>query len=202
MPDNPTTGGPVTRSAEVQKAIDWLKLASHKADRTAANILEAYIAQLEASHPKPRSDEGLRETLVSIVERCQFSKQHGDDIGRQNTISFILRDAQAALSRQAPTSSQLVVDAPKLVEAPVPTSRAVEVAQLVEQFGRAKLGVDGNCGFALLGADIQSGEAEFSEINPEQDDGPRQAAYRALKTLRARLGLPNLSYYLGEGLAI
>ena len=29
---------------------------------------------------------------------------------------------------------------------------------------RAELGVDGNCGFALVGPDLQVGEAEFEEF--------------------------------------
>ena len=29
---------------------------------------------------------------------------------------------------------------------------------------RAEIGIDGNCGFALLGEDLQVGEAEFVEI--------------------------------------
>lgn len=29
---------------------------------------------------------------------------------------------------------------------------------------RAELGIDGNCAFALIGEDLQSGEAEFVEI--------------------------------------
>lgn len=36
---------------------------------------------------------------------------------------------------------------------------------------RALIGVDGNCGFALLGVDIQSGEAEFVEIDHEAMEG-------------------------------
>lgn len=66
---------------------------------------------------------------------------------------------------------------------------------------RAVLGIDGNCGFALLGEDLQVGEAEFVEIPP--DDGERSeyrrecwAASQAFRNLQKRLGR-QLSYYIG-----
>ena len=82
---------------------------------------------------------------------------------------------------------------------------------------RAGLGIDGNCGFALLGADLQEGEAEFVEI-PKVDESTiplthherytgevrsqRELAAKllacgeALHKLKARLNKPELSYYL------
>lgn len=85
---------------------------------------------------------------------------------------------------------------------------------------RAELGIDGNCGFALLGPDLQEGEAEFVEIEsvtvPPDIAATRheqftheelnnlefcaklRAAKRALKKLRERLGRPDLSYYFGD----
>lgn len=76
---------------------------------------------------------------------------------------------------------------------------------------RAEIGIDGNAGFALLGDDLQSGEAEFVTIDllPEASKDPHRyqksewvsaakcaatAAYRALK---ARLPDREFSYYLG-----
>ncbi len=76
---------------------------------------------------------------------------------------------------------------------------------------RAEIGIDGNCGFALLGEDLQVGEAEFVEIKlpPGSSKDPNRyhksewvtaakiaatAAYRALK---ARLPDHKFSYYLG-----
>lgn len=69
---------------------------------------------------------------------------------------------------------------------------------------RAELGIDGNCGFALLGEDLQIGEAEFVEIKCDAPCGTSErcraelraatAAYRALK---ARLPDRQFSYYLG-----
>lgn len=68
---------------------------------------------------------------------------------------------------------------------------------------RAELGIDGNCGFALLGEDLQVGEAEFEEIQGSDPDwsaeGVRQAKLainRAFTRLRTRLGRP-ISYYIG-----
>ena len=77
---------------------------------------------------------------------------------------------------------------------------------------RAELGIDGNCGFALLGEDLQSGEAEFVEIQlpVEESKDPnryhhtewctaaKRAATIALKNLRARLPNRTFSYYLGK----
>ena len=66
---------------------------------------------------------------------------------------------------------------------------------------RAMLGVDGNCGFALLGEDIQSGEAEFVEIEDDGDNlasyNERLAAHRAFRRLKERLGKPNLLCWFG-----
>jgi hypothetical protein len=66
---------------------------------------------------------------------------------------------------------------------------------------RAELGVDGNCGFALLGENIQEGEVEFEEFDGDirTSEGTRQAKMainRAFTRLKKRLGRP-LSYYLG-----
>lgn len=77
---------------------------------------------------------------------------------------------------------------------------------------RAELGIDGNCGFALLGEDLQIGEAEFVEIKmpPEASKDPLRyqnsewnraavrAATAAYKALKARLPDQEFSYYLGS----
>lgn len=76
---------------------------------------------------------------------------------------------------------------------------------------RAELGIDGNCGFALLGENIQEGEAEFVEISLplERSEDPyryrsaewcnaaQAAASLAFIALKLRLGRP-ISYYLGS----
>lgn len=76
---------------------------------------------------------------------------------------------------------------------------------------RAELGVDGNAGFALLGEDLQSGEAEFSEINlpvaaskdpnryhnSEWVREAKKAIWRAHQALKTRLAPREFSYYLG-----
>lgn len=71
----------------------------------------------------------------------------------------------------------------------------------VAQFDRAELGIDGNAGFALLGPNIQEGEAEFVEVPPEdgvrsQHDRECWAATQAFNKLKERLGRP-LSYFIG-----
>lgn len=69
---------------------------------------------------------------------------------------------------------------------------------------RAELGVDGNCGYALLGENIQEGEAEFepikdfgSEWHAEQHRQAKLAINRAYQRLKARLPDRTFSYVLG-----
>jgi len=86
---------------------------------------------------------------------------------------------------------------------------------------RAELGIEGNFGFALIGENLQEGEAEFVEIDPlnrarlpntrhEQFTGEERlraelgaelrACHEAHKRLRKRLGCPELThrYYFGK----
>jgi hypothetical protein len=77
---------------------------------------------------------------------------------------------------------------------------------------RAELGVDGNCGFARLGPDLQEGEAEFVEIalpveaskdpnryhHSEWVSAAKTAATTAYRKLKARLADRQFSYYLGS----
>lgn len=57
---------------------------------------------------------------------------------------------------------------------------------------RARLMVDGNCGCALLGVNLQEGEAEFVEIAARKDEPLHEAEVRAcwaaFKKLKERLG--------------
>jgi len=69
---------------------------------------------------------------------------------------------------------------------------------------RAELGVDGNAGFALLGDDLQSGEAEFVEFTWQGHVGCSdwhhaacRAATKAYCNLKARLPDRAFSYYIG-----
>lgn len=69
---------------------------------------------------------------------------------------------------------------------------------------RAELGVDGNAGFALLGQDIQSGEAEFVTIesnarvgSADWCDAACRAATKAYRQLKARLPDRVFSYRIG-----
>lgn len=67
---------------------------------------------------------------------------------------------------------------------------------------RAELGVDGNAGYALLGENLQEGEAEFVEVVQYKDEplhvAEARAASTAYRRLKDRLGMPGLSYYLDE----
>lgn len=59
--------------------------------------------------------------------------------------------------------------------------------------------LNGNCGVALLGEDIQSGEAEFVEIRLSRRDGPdekRIACTRAYRKLKDRLPDRVFSYVM------
>ena len=85
------------------------------------------------------------------------------------------------------------------------------IERLVSNYRRAELGVDGNAAFALLGPDLQEGEAEFvmlpggvkvneSEpaVIPVGDQAIVLSACKtALRNLRQRLGIDNLMYYFG-----
>ena len=72
---------------------------------------------------------------------------------------------------------------------------------------RAELGIDGTAGFALLGADIQVGEAEFVDIDYKAKDrngvlvsattAELIAAKQAFKKLAARLEDPEMSFFFG-----
>lgn len=82
----------------------------------------------------------------------------------------------------------------------------------VMEIERAELGIDGNAGFALLGEDLQSGEAEFVEIAlpPDASKDPNRyhkiewcraaeaAASLAFVALKLRLPDRKISYYLGQ----
>jgi hypothetical protein len=89
--------------------------------------------------------------------------------------------------------------------------------ELLEKYGRAQLGIDGNCGFALLGGDLQEGESEFIEIPiTEPDNSTHHERYtrertqqmelseklwackEAFNRLKDRLNLPEMSYYFGK----
>lgn len=64
---------------------------------------------------------------------------------------------------------------------------------------KAELGIDGNCGFALLGENLQEGEAEFFEVpEPKGVDEQCYAAKKALYKLRERLNKPNLGHFYGS----
>ena len=55
------------------------------------------IANAELIVKCVNSHEMLVEALREIVEDVEFSKKHSDDLGRQNTLTFILDGARAAL---------------------------------------------------------------------------------------------------------
>lgn len=60
-----------------------------------------------------------------------------------------------------------------------------------EQTGKIVIGIDGNCGFALLGPDLQEGESEFVEVEPPITPiRQKHAAATAHSMLLVRLELP------------
>lgn len=61
-----------------------------------------------------------------------------------------------------------------------------------------ELGVDGDAAFALLGPNLQEGEAEFETVIIKSDHNERQAAFTALYKLRSRLKLPEMPYHLAK----
>ena len=75
---------------------------------------------------------------------------------------------------------------------------------MTDKIERAKLGIDGDCGFALLGPDLQKGEAEFERIvctapkgTAEWDVAAGLAITKAYRRLQGRLAPKVFSYYLG-----
>lgn len=84
--------------------------------------------------------------------------------------------------------------------------------EVVADLERAELGVDGNAGFALLGGDLQMGEAEFVEIalpveasrdpnryhHSEWCAAAKRATNLAFTKLKARMGDKKISYFLGS----
>ncbi len=68
---------------------------------------------------------------------------------------------------------------------------------------RALLGVDGNCGFAVIGQNIQEGEVEFEVIDTSEPRwtsawhvASNLAINKSYQRLKKRLGLEHLSYEL------
>lgn len=68
----------------------------------------------------------------------------------------------------------------------------------MSELPRATLCVDGDCGSALYGANIQEGECEFVKIEPRQDEPLHEAQIRAcweaFRRLKDRIGIPDLTY--------
>lgn len=72
----------------------------------------------------------------------------------------------------------------------------------LETIERARLGIDGNCGFALLGLNLQEGEAEFEVIDTTEPSWTSEytrcaniAITKAYRRLQGRIGRP-ISYVL------
>lgn len=70
---------------------------------------------------------------------------------------------------------------------------------------RAVLGIDGNCGYALIGVNLQEGEAEFVEIETEAERGTSEwnraasiACSKAFLRLKERLAPEIITFALGD----
>lgn len=89
---------------------------------------------------------------------------------------------------------------PQAIKAWYAAKAAASIPSATEQkkdWGRAKVGLDGNCGYALLGENLHDGEAEFVEIEgwptPTYKQ-EREAWGKALRKLEERLGSGLLRY--------
>lgn len=76
--------------------------------------------------------------------------------------------------------------------------------ELLNKYGRAELGIDGNAAFALIG-DLPTGEAEFVEIVPTLKEMEQvslsdklRSCKQALFNLKQRLHLDVLPFYFGN----
>ena len=85
------------------------------------------------------------------------------------------------------------------------TTTQESYAKLLSEHGRAELMIDGNCGCALLGPNLQEGEAEFVEFAPTAAaalnaplEDKLNACKTALERLRLRLNLPDMGYFFEE----
>ena len=80
----------------------------------------------------------------------------------------------------------------------------MERTDAVREIARAVLSLDGDCGCALLGVNLQEGEAEFVKVDYSTSmpdwRAERAAAFRALIKLRERLGI-EITYAIGQGLS-
>lgn len=79
----------------------------------------------------------------------------------------------------------------------------IEVDGDANTYEVAEVGIDGDCGYALLGPNLQEGEAEFVQIpEPNHVDDRRAqkmwACQEAMWRLRKRLELPNLTYHMSS----
>ena len=76
----------------------------------------------------------------------------------------------------------------------------MNTSELLLEYGRARLGIDGNAGFALLGPNLQEGECEFVSVPIEHatNRALQWAAKHALEKLRARLEMPGLMWYVED----
>ena len=69
----------------------WRNDPNNAENNITLDRIESGIEHRLAAH------EMLVEALREIVEDVEFSKKHSDDLGRQNTLTFILDGARAAL---------------------------------------------------------------------------------------------------------
>lgn len=74
-----------------------------------------------------------------------------------------------------------------------------------EKIVRAVLSLDGDHACALVGANLQDGEAEFEKLDYEVHESryqcERSACFKALTRLRERLGI-EITYAMGAGMSV
>jgi len=156
------------------------------------------------------TDAQMRDILrVSASDGCR-SQQSPHDTAQENTkLDRAVADAELeATTRDYRAKQPHNFDATGAEESNEPLICALCGLDIKNEIykARAILSIDGSHACALLGKNLQEGEAEFVEIiypdgkNASDAYKPeRAAAFRALYKLRKRLGI-EITYALGQGL--
>jgi len=185
--------------SEVTAALAPQDLGLAYADAAArARFLQAQVAALKKSLAREREAAFARETTIKNMAAVAAHDAEERDRLRDLALLYI-SSIQAWDSGEGSLTKRewvnvlgVILDRSRAaLAAPPAASPEVNVE-------RAQLFVDGNCGVALLGVDLQEGWSEFVPIQQRDDElssaAERRACYAALQSLRKRLSKPDLSY--------